>query len=158
MFAIKEKSVLFFNPDFNRNIVMYNYLINRELEYINFSNLNDIFFENRRYINILKIGNKYSLYICIKANITDKYIEIIRTFIAMIISDIVIINKVNNINKAMCELDVALDLGKDIYAIPGDIFNSETYVANFALKQGAIPICSRYDIKYILKEKNFNVL
>lgn len=68
------------------------------------------------------------------------------------------INKIKNINDGICELDLALELGKEIYAIPGDIFEYENYLANFSIKQGAIPICSKYDIDYVLKEKASNVL
>jgi predicted Rossmann fold nucleotide-binding protein DprA/Smf involved in DNA uptake len=55
-------------------------------------------------------------------------------------------------------LDIALDLGKEIYAIPGDIFEYKNYLANFAIKQGAIPICSRCDMQYIIRENKDHVL
>ena len=66
--------------------------------------------------------------------------------------------KIKDINEAIFELDIALDLGKDIYAIPGDIFEYESYLANYSIKQGATPICSKFDIEYVLKEKKDNVL
>lgn len=73
----------------------------------------------------------------------------ILTCIAISLADYVVVNKINNISESMQELDIALDFGKEIYAIPGDIFEYKNYLSNFAIKQGAIPICSVYDVNNI---------
>lgn len=136
----------------SENILMYNTLFDKKIKYITFSNLNHIFFYDKKYVNILKIGNKYNIYVCLKNNKNNEFLKYIQAYVAIIISDILVINKVSNIKQGIYELDIALDLGKEIYAIPGDIFKPEKYLANFAIKQGAIPICNKYDINYILKE------
>lgn len=110
------------------------------------------------YECVLNIGSKYRLYLVTKVKINKKILKYISTYIAVLISDFIVINKIQNIDEGLYELDMALDLGRDIYAIPGNIFEYENYLANFSIKQGAIPICSKYDAKYILKEKEFNVL
>ena len=115
-------------------------------------------FTKGKSIYILTIGNKYKLYINTKGNINSKRLKYIAMYIGILICDFVVINKIKNIDDGIFELDIALDLGKEIYSIPGDIFEYENYLANYSIKQGAIPICSKYDIEYILKEKEFNVL
>jgi len=107
---------------------------------------------------IINIGDKYKLYIDTKVNINSKRIKYISMYIAMLICDFIVINKIKNIDESIFELDIALDLGKDIYAIPGDIFEYENYLANFGIKHGAVPVCSKYDMEYVLKEKTLNVL
>lgn len=114
--------------------------------------------EENNYKCILSLGDKYKLYINTKANISNNSLKYIITYVESVICDFVMVNKITNISESIFELDIALDLGKDIYAIPGDIFEYENYLANFSIKQGAIPICSKYDIEYLLKEKTANVL
>jgi DNA processing protein len=43
-------------------------------------------------------------------------------------------------------LDMFLELGKDIYALPGEIFESRSYLANLAIRSGAHVITKKEDI------------
>lgn len=150
---IKEIIVLYISSEVENNFEIHKQLFGKEVLYITYE---DIYVG--KYKCILNIGNKYKLYIKEKVNITSKRMEYISRCIANLLCDFVIVHKIKNIDKSITELDIALDLGNDIYAIPGNIFKYENYLANYSIKQGAIPICSKHDAKYILKEKEFNVL
>ena len=138
--------------------MMHKNICSKDILYITYNNFKDDIIEGKKQINILNIGNKYLINISLKKAVCKSNLRYITVYIGMLISDIVIINKINSIDEGIFELDMALDLGKDIYAVPGDIFDYKNYLANFAIKQGAIPICSKYDMQYILKEKKINVL
>ena len=142
----------------NQNMFMSRYLSEKNIKYIRICDFIKNNINVKKHVCIATIGNKYKLYIKLKQKVESENLMYIATYIVILISDIIIINKVSNIDKGLRELDVALDLGKDVYAVPGDIFDYKSYLANFSIKQGAIPICSRYDMKYILTEKKYNVL
>ena len=153
-----EKLVLFLCPESKDNILMYNCLFNNKNMYIKYGDFSKVKINGQIYIQALNLGNRHNVYLRFKQQVNTQKIKYICWYIAINIADIVIINKVINIDEGIRQLDIALDLGKDIYAIPGDIFNYKNYLANFSIKQGAIPICSKYDMDYILKEKKYNVL
>lgn len=150
--------VLYVSSKMLENILMYKYLSSKNTLYITYSNFKKYTIGNKECVSVLNIGDKYKIFIQLKKEVGKENLKYIALYIAILISDFVVINKINNINEGMMELDIALDLGKDIYAIPGDIFDYKNYLANFAIKQGAIPICNIHDMKYILREKKFNVL
>ena len=150
--------MFYISPEIVENVIMCKKIINDKLLYITYADFKRCVINKKVFTNILNIGNKYKICVALKGNIGKDKLIYICIYIAILISDIDIINKINNINEGIRELDIALDLGKDIYAIPGDIFKYQNYLANFAIKQGAIPICSMHDMKYILAEKKFNLL
>lgn len=150
---IDELIVLYVSSANINNIGIHKQLFNKEVLYIFFVEAS----EDSKAV-MLNIGNKYNLYIDMRTNINSRIKKYVLLYTAMLLCDFVVINKIKNIDEAIYELDVALDLGKNIYAIPGNIFEYESYLANYSIKQGAIPICSKYDVEYILKENKFNVL
>lgn len=149
---------MYIAPEIIENITMHKNLIKEDVLYAVYSSFNKCIVNTKEYICILNIGNKYKLYVVLKRSINKNILKYISLYIGILISDFVIVNKINNIDEGICQLDIALDLGKDIYAIPGDIFDYRNYLANYSIKQGAIPICSKYDMKNILEEKKLNVL
>ncbi len=156
---LENKSITYYICYENKqNIFMSKYLSGKNIEHIKVYDFVKNNITVKKHICIANVGDKYKLYIKLKKKVDSENLMYIATYIVILIADIIIVNKVSNIDKGLRELDIALDLGKDVYAIPGDIFDYQSYLANFAIKQGAIPICSRYDMKYILKEKKFNVL
>lgn len=50
--------------------------------------------------------------------------------------------------------NLALEQGKDVFAVPGNIFSKESAGANYLIKEGAIPLCCAEDI---LSEYNIAV-
>lgn len=137
------------SSNIKENEEIYFKLFKEKSEYI-FNNIsNNIDFLNKQYICGLNLSNGTKIYIALKKDVPLKTVKYICSCIAISLADYVVINKINNISEAMQELDIALDLGKEIYAIPGDIFEYKNYLSNFAIKQGAIPICSVYDVDNI---------
>lgn len=137
------------SSNIKENEEIYFKLFKEKSEYI-FNNIsNNIDFLNKQYICALNLSNGTKIYIALKKDVPLKTVKYICSCIAISLADYVVINKINNISEAMQELDIALDLGKEIYAIPGDIFEYKNYLSNFAIKQGAIPICSVYDVDNI---------
>lgn len=153
-----EILVLYVASEITYNKEMHKNICTKDMLYITSFNFKDEIIQSNKQISILNIGNKYAVNISLKKTIDISKLRYITIYIAMIISDIVIVNKISSIDEGIFELDIALELGKDIYAIPGDIFDYKNYLANYAIKQGAIPICSKYDMQYILQEKKINVL
>jgi len=150
--------VLYISSEMLENMLMYKYLELENTLYITYSDFKKYTIGNKECVSILNIGDKNKVFIELKNEVSKEKLKYIALYIAILISDFVVINKISNINDGIKELDIALDLGKDICAIPGDILEYKNYLANFAIKQGAIPICNIHDMKYILREKNFNVL
>ena len=150
---IDEPTVLYISSANIKNFQIHKQLFNKKVLYIIYLKSSK---DGKKHI--LNIGDKYKLYIDIKVNVSIRRKEYILLYIAILLCDFVVINKIKSIDESIYELDIALDLGKDIYAIPGNIFEYESYLANYSIKQGAIPICSKYDAEYILKENKFNVL
>ena len=155
-----EENIIYFICYSNaENISMFRKLFDSRVIYTSCDCKDKIIIDDKEYLNIVNIGDRYSIYIRLRTKLSKEEIKYISLYIAIIISDYIFVYKTKNINEAISELDIALELGKDIYAIPGDILSYENYLANFCIKQGAIPICSKYDIKYILdKKKKDNVL
>ena len=52
-------------------------------------------------------------------------------------ADVVIVNKVYNIKKALDMIDYSLNLGKEIICIKSS-FGKENYVSNYLIKNGAL--------------------
>lgn len=151
-----EKNILYvLDSVLIENIRLYNKLFKSKWEYIIPGTFDKIQINNNEYTNILNIGKKCSIYALFNENASDESISYIVDYIAVIVSDDIIVNKVINIKNGFEIIDIALEKGKDIYAIPGEIFNSKNYLANYVIKQGAIPICDISDIKYILLQKHY---
>jgi len=152
----EEKSILYMlDSMLIENIKLYNKLFKNEWEYLILGTFEKIKINNEKYINILNIKNKCSIYALFKTSITEKSIKYIINYISIVISDDIVINKVINIKNGFEIIDIALEQGKEIYAIPGEIFSYKNYLANYAIKQGAVPICDIFDIRYILLQKRY---
>ena len=46
----------------------------------------------------------------------------------------------------MITVNHALEQGKDVYALPGNIFSDNSYGTNMLIKEGAIPVTEVNDI------------
>ncbi len=154
-----KKILYIIQPDYIKNKEMHKRLFRHGWYYIIPGSFHITKINFNSYIHILNIGNKYKVYILFNKYTDNKdLLKYVYNILCLFIADDVVINKVTNIKEGLEMLDLALEFGKDIYAIPGDIFERENYLANFALKHGAIPICGIYDIRNILLEKKVNVL
>ena len=100
---------------------------------------------NKRNIWIKKEFFKECVKKCTKENI-----EIIIDYILMSVSNIILISKTYDLEKAFHKLDIALGFGKEVCAVPGDIQKYSSYFANYVIKQGATVICNKYDLNNIL--------
>lgn len=139
------KLVYVITPELKENKEIYLKLFNKEkYSYINIDNVG-----NKAAVNVIDISNDDKIYVTLKECISKYKLKYISQYISISLADYVIVNKIKSISESMVELDIALDLGKEIYSIPGDIFSYKNYLANFAIKQGAIPICSVYDVSNI---------
>ena len=58
------------------------------------------------------------------------------------LSDGVLVVEAKKRSGTLITVEHALDQGKDIYAIPGNIYNNNCYGTNDLIKQGAIPVTS----------------
>ena len=142
------KLVYVITPELKENKEIYLKLFNKEkYSYININNVNNG--GNKSAVNVIDISNGDKIYVTLKECISKCKLKYISQYISISLADYVIVNKIKSISESMVELDIALDLGKEIYAIPGDIFSYKNYLANFAIKQGAIPICSEHDVTNI---------
>lgn len=140
------KLVYVITPELKENKEIYLKLFNKErYSYIN--NVNNV--GSKAAVNVIDISNGDKIYVTLKECISKYKFKYISQYISISLADYVIVNKIKSISESMLELDIALDLGKEIYAIPGDIFSYKNYLANFAIKQGAVPICSEYDVTNI---------
>ena len=139
------KLVYVITPELKENKEIYLKLFNKEkYSYINIDNVG-----NKAAVNVIDISNGDKIYVTLKECISKYKLKYISQYISISLADYVIVNKIKSISESMVELDIALDLGKEIYAIPGDIFSYKNYLANFAIKQGAVPICSEHDVTNI---------
>lgn len=98
--------------------------------------------ENRKlYQRILETGgaviSEYPL-----GSKPEKYHFPARNRIISGLSDGVLVVEAKKKSGTLITVDHALDQGKDIYAIPGDITHSNSYGTNDLIKQGAIPVTS----------------
>ncbi|MGN1013131.1 MAG: hypothetical protein ACI4ON_04830 [Clostridia bacterium] len=48
-------------------------------------------------------------------------------------------------------VDKIIGMGKDIYVVPSNIYNKNSYFSNYLIKQGADIILNKWDLKFILK-------
>lgn len=142
------KLVYVITPELKENKEIYLKLFNKEkYSYISINDVNNV--GKGHDLNVIDISNGDKIYIALKECISKFKLKHISKYISISLADYVVVNKIENISDGMLELDIALDLGKEIYSIPGDIFSYKNYLANFAIKQGAIPICSVYDVSNI---------
>lgn len=144
-----KKLMYMISSNIKENEETYFKLFKEKSEYIFNNILDNINFCNNHYVQSLSLSNGTKIYIVLKKDISFEKIKYICSCIAISLADYVVVNKIDNISEAMQELDIALDLGKEIYAIPGNIFEYKNYLSNFAIKQGAIPICSVHDVNNI---------
>ena len=62
------------------------------------------------------------------------------------LSDGVLVIEAKEKSGTMITVDFALDQGKDIYAVPGDIQSANSCGTNNLIKEGAIPVTTVEDI------------
>ena len=152
---IDENLLYILEPNLEDNLYIYKTLYHKNWEYISHADFNNITCLNSKYVNILNIGKKYKLYVLLKNSTDREKLKYIATYISSTIADEIVVNKVSNINEGIKTLDIVLNMGKEVYSIPGNIFDYKSYMANFAIKNGATPICGLYDIDYILLQKHY---
>lgn len=139
----------------HENIKLYNNLFKSKWEYIQTGDFEKVQIKDKQYINVLNIGDKASIYALFACDIDKNVINDIADYIAIILADEIIMNKVRNIKKGFEIVDIALDMDKNIYAIPGEINNGKSYLTNYMIKQGAPIICDISDIRYLLLQKDY---
>lgn len=147
----KSKSMYAISSNLKENEEIYLKLFKDKTEYIYLGDMEKTKFYGKEYIKGVSLTNGTNIYFLFKKNIPSKVMKYICVCVAISFADYIVVNKIDNISNGLEELDVALELGKEIYAIPGNIFEYKNYLSNFAIKQGAIPICSIYDVKHITK-------
>lgn len=151
-----NKRLIYLLEPFNiENINLYNKLFKSSWEYISYGIFDKSIINGEEYINLLNINDKYNIYGMFEKNTNLKYVQYVSYYLAIVIADDIVVNKVKNIREGFKVIDIALDLGKEIYALPGDIFDMKNYLANYIIKQGAIPICNVSDIRNILLQKDY---
>lgn len=148
----KRKSLYIISSNLKENEEIYLKLFKGKMEYIYIGDMSKVIFSGKEYIRGLSLSNDTNVYLLFKKNIPLTIIKYICVYIAISFADCIVVNKIDNISNGLEELDIALDLGKEIYAIPGSIFEYKNYLSNFAIKQGAIPICSIYDVDHIMQK------
>ncbi|MEG1142263.1 MAG: hypothetical protein RSE41_07450, partial [Clostridia bacterium] len=52
-------------------------------------------------------------------------------------------------------IDIALEYGKDILVIPGNVYEDNTFFNNYLIKNGAICITSKQELLDIVKDKTY---
>ncbi len=106
-------------------------------------------FQDKMNINIIDFDS----YIC-NVKESAKYIVLynkndVAQFKANII-DILIIIEARYELGIVSLVDSYLELGKDIYVVPSNIFRANGYFSNYLIKQGAQILLNKWDLKYIL--------
>lgn len=148
---LKSKIIYMYNSDnfsYNGKKVYDDFC--KLLNYNNISIISDKITEYSKVVylpSMKKIGRKDILFISdkIEKNLYINY-ECITG-----ISNYLFISEANyNIKIAMI-VDLILEQGKDIFVVPGSIYNKEAYFSNFLIKEGAICITSKADLLNYLK-------
>lgn len=95
-----------------------------------------------------RINLKNTLILFTMYNFSDKYKEFNDYLLSCIVDNLVLIEA--KYTKRNVEfIDNVLNHGKNIYVVPGNIFNSSNYFSNYLIKLGANIILSNRDIKDI---------
>ena len=93
------------------------------------------------YENILEIDSKNII-------LSNKKYTL---FFLLMFVDYFIIIEARFENKIQSLVDLFLESGKEIYIVPSNIFNKNSYFSNYLIKQGANIIVNVNDLKLILK-------
>ena len=102
-----------------------------KIKYISISNINEYNFKENCYIYISKL-----------------YMEIF-----LKILDCLVIVEAKYEEEAIKLVDTLLQNNKDIYVVPSNIFNKNSYFSNYLIKQGADILLNKQDIKFIISRK-----
>ena len=102
-----------------------------KIKYISISNINEYNFKENCYIYISKL-----------------YMEIF-----LKILDCLVIIEAKYEEEAIKLVDTLLQNNKDIYVVPSNIFNKNSYFSNYLIKQGADILLNKQDIKFIVSRK-----
>ena len=102
-----------------------------KIKYISISNINEYNFKENCYIYISKL-----------------YMEIF-----LKILDCLVIIEAKYEEEAIKLVDTLLQNNKDIYVVPSNIFNKNSYFSNYLIKQGADILLNKQDIKFIISRK-----
>lgn len=146
----ERKSILYMlYPNIRENEQVYLKLFKDKAEYIYINSYDILKLNEKRCVRGVKMSDGTIIDILLKKDMPQEAIKYICYCIAISLADYVVVGKVCNIPEGIKQLDIALDFGKEIYAFPGEIFNYKNYLSNFAIKQGAIPICTVYDVNNI---------
>ena len=72
---------------------------------------------------------------------------------------IIIVVEAGERSGAIITANLALEQGKEIFAVPGDITKKQSIGTNKLIKEGAIPIIQEDDVKSIIKtQKNKSII
>jgi|LakMenEpi03Aug12_release.lakeMendotaPanAssembly.Ray.scaffolds.fasta_scaffold04378_14 DNA processing protein len=77
-----------------------------------------------------------------------------RNRIVAALSDYLIIIEAGKNSGTLITADLALEMGKDVYVVPGSVFNSQSYGCNKLLSEGAIPL---YDFNILSADTPKNI-
>ena len=102
-----------------------------KIKYISISNINEYNFKENCYIYISKL-----------------YMEIF-----LKILNCLVIIEAKYEEEAIKLVDTLLQNNKDIYVVPSNIFNKNSYFSNYLIKQGADILLNKQDIKFIISRK-----
>ena len=102
-----------------------------KIKYISISNIDEYNFKENCYIYISKL-----------------YMEIF-----LKILDCLVIIEAKYEEEAIKLVDTLLQNNKDIYVVPSNIFNKNSYFSNYLIKQGADILLNKQDIKFIISRK-----
>ena len=69
------------------------------------------------------------------------------------ILDCLVIIEAKYEEEAIKLVDTLLQNNKDIYVVPSNIFNKNSYFSNYLIKQGADILLNKQDIKFIISRK-----
>ncbi len=78
-----------------------------------------------------------------------------RNRIVAALSDYLIIIEAGKNSGTLITADLALEMGKDVYVVPGSVFNSQSYGCNKLLSEGAITL---YDFNILIADTTKNIL
>ncbi len=102
--------------------------------------------QNIKCINLIDINDNKELKGIVLSN--KRYLE---NFFEII--DFLIVIEAQYENEIVKLIDIFLNKNKDIYVVPANIFNKNSYFSNYLIKQGADIILNRQDLKFILSKK-----
>ena len=101
-------------------------------------------------IQIVKTGGAIISEYPIKTPISKEKFPL-RNRIISGISEATIVTEAKDKSGSLITATYAIEQGRDLYALPGSIYNENSYGTNKLIKEGAIPIIQEDDVESIIK-------